>query len=85
LETNMHALKSLVLLLSLVAVAAAEGPKSPAPSTQPVNKYCMVQGPPHECDQTVTYVHEGKTYGFCCPDCIEIFKKDPAKYLAKAK
>lgn len=27
--------------------------------------------------------HEGKTYYFCCEDCVGDFQKDPAKYLAK--
>lgn len=27
--------------------------------------------------------HEGKTYYFCCEDCVADFQKDPAKYLAK--
>lgn len=31
------------------------------------------------------YVHEDKTYYFCCPDCIESFKKDPSKYTSKIK
>jgi P-type Cu+ transporter len=29
-----------------------------------------------------SYVHEGKTYYFCCPSCREKFKTDPARYLA---
>jgi len=32
---------------------------------------------------TVTVEHEGVTYALCCADCVEPFKKDPAKYLAK--
>ena len=27
-----------------------------------------------------SYVHEGKTYYFCCAGCVEEFKKDPEKY-----
>lgn len=27
--------------------------------------------------------HEGKTYYFCCEDCVGDFQKDPAKYLSK--
>jgi len=26
---------------------------------------------------------EGKTYFFCCDDCVADFQKDPAKYVAK--
>jgi heme/copper-type cytochrome/quinol oxidase subunit 2 len=31
------------------------------------------------------YTYEGKTYYFCCPICIEEFKKDPQKYISKIK
>lgn len=27
--------------------------------------------------------HDGKTYFFCCEDCVAEFKADPAKFLAK--
>ena len=32
-----------------------------------------------------SYVYEGKTYYFCCPMCIEEFKKNPQKYISKIK
>ncbi|MDP8258529.1 MAG: YHS domain-containing protein [Candidatus Aadella gelida] len=32
-----------------------------------------------------SYTYEGKIYYFCCPGCIEEFKKDPAKYISKIK
>ncbi len=32
----------------------------------------------------VTYEHEGKTYFFCNPYCLEKFKAEPAKYLTGA-
>ncbi len=25
--------------------------------------------------------HDGKYYGFCCPDCAPAFEKNPAKYI----
>ena len=28
--------------------------------------------------------HEGKTYYFCCPDCIQRFEADPAQYTQPA-
>ena len=61
-----------------------------APTTQAsaalaiVNQYCAVDGD-HKIDPKVTTVHEGKTIGFCCEDCIPTFKKEPAKYLASLK
>jgi YHS domain-containing protein len=56
----------------------------PAISSVPVNKFCPVD-PKSPIDPKVTYVYNGKTYGFCCEDCIKEFKKDPAKYAAEAK
>lgn len=35
---------------------------------KPINKELFVE-------------HEGKKVYFCCPGCIDIFKKDPAKYV----
>lgn len=32
-----------------------------------------------------SYVYEGKTYYFCCPMCIEEFKKAPQMYISKIK
>jgi YHS domain-containing protein len=56
----------------------------PAVSSVPVNKYCPVD-PTSVIDPKVTYMYNGKTYGFCCKDCIAEFKKNPAKYAADAK
>lgn len=28
--------------------------------------------------------YKGKTYYFCCPDCVEKFKKEPNKYITNA-
>ena len=61
-----------------------------APSTQaaakPVNKFCAVEKE-NEIDlkHGGTYVYKGKTIGFCCPDCIDEFKKDPDKYVKNMK
>jgi YHS domain-containing protein len=49
-----------------------------------VNKTCPVGG--ETVDPAVAVVmHEGKPIGFCCAECIEPFKKDPAKYAAAIK
>lgn len=29
--------------------------------------------------------YKGKTYYFCCPDCVGKFNKEPEKYISKAK
>jgi len=68
----------------LIAADAKSDPKKPAtqPTTQPakpVNKNCAVEQD-HEADPKVTYSWNGKTYAFCCKDCIDEFKKNPEKY-----
>ncbi len=68
----------------LVAADLQKDAKKPAtqPTTQPakvVNKNCAVEQD-HEADPKVTYVWNGKTYAFCCKDCIDEFKKNPQKY-----
>lgn len=32
-----------------------------------------------------SYTYEDKTYYFCCPMCIDEFKKEPQKYISKIK
>ncbi len=49
------------------------------------NKICPVTGEKIEAGEgmtPVTYEYEGKIYNFCCPECIDIFKSDPKKYIA---
>lgn len=40
---------------------------------------CPVSGEP--VDESVSFTLEGKTYGFCCKDCVDQFKENPAKFL----
>lgn len=58
------------------SVAAAVDPK-------PVNTVCPVSGKP--VDPAHTVVFEGKTIGFCCPNCPKPFLANPAKYKDKLK
>ncbi|GMV98370.1 MAG: YHS domain-containing protein [Phycisphaerae bacterium] len=44
-------------------------------------KNCPVGG--HAIDPAVYTEYEGKKVYFCCPKCIDKFKSDPAKYMAK--
>ena len=41
---------------------------------------CPVMGGAANKDNS--YTHEGKTYYFCCPWCIEEFKKNPQAYIS---
>jgi YHS domain-containing protein len=69
-------------------VGNAGGQPATRPATQPVvvavNKFCPVM-PEDAIDPEVTYVHNGKTYAFCCSNCIDDFKKDPEKFAKAAK
>lgn len=47
------------------------------------NKVCPVSGEKIDERLKATYEYEGKVYNFCCPACIEEFKKEPAKYIKK--
>ena len=48
------------------------------------NKICPVLGNPVAAggvgEAAVKFEWNGKIYNFCCPMCIEEFKKDPEKY-----
>jgi len=48
---------------------------------QEMNKICPVMG--GEAQKNVNYEYKGKMYYFCCPNCVETFKKDPEKYIKK--
>jgi YHS domain-containing protein len=49
------------------------------------NKICPVSGEKIDQKLKATYEYEGKIYNFCCPMCVEEFKKDPHKYIEKIK
>lgn len=47
------------------------------------NKICPVLNEKIDEKSKVTYEYEDKIYNFCCPACIDEFKKDPGKYIKK--
>jgi YHS domain-containing protein len=49
------------------------------------NKICPVSGEKINDKTKATYEYEGKIYNFCCPACIDEFKKDPDKYIKKVE
>jgi YHS domain-containing protein len=81
-------------IIGCVGIASLTGTRvraaDPAPTTQksvdptPVNKMCAVEND-QPIDPSVTAVYNGKTYAFCCKDCVAKFKADPEKYAANAK
>ena len=65
------------------ATQTAVCPMEASAATQPVdvgNTKCVIETK-DDVTAGVTYVHENKTYHFCCKDCIKTFKADPAKYI----
>ena len=65
----------------------------PAPTTPPAapsatlaadEATCPVRGEIHKKADMIAYDYQGKTYYFCCQDCVDKFKADPQKYLKPA-
>jgi hypothetical protein len=80
---------SVLVAATVVGVAMGDHhEKAPGPATTqssaPVNKFCAVMKE-HDADPEVFVIHEGKKIAFCCKDCIDPFKEDPAKYLRELK
>lgn len=73
-----------VLTLGGLAIAQATRPATQPAAGAPVNKFCAVV-PGDPIDPTVFIMHDNKKIAFCCADCIDEFKKDPAKYLKTMK
>ena len=67
------------------AKAPAEEAKPAADEAKPAASgdlaSCPVLGTTMPKDQMIKYEHEGKTYYFCCQDCVDKFKADPEKYI----
>ena len=42
---------------------------------------CPVLGTTMSKDKMIPYEYKGKTYYFCCPPCVEKFKKNPEEYI----
>jgi len=49
------------------------------------NKICPVTGEKINEATKATYEYQGKIYNFCCPVCIDEFKKDPEKFIKKVE
>ncbi len=70
---------ALVLGTSTILLAEEPAPAKPYPLDT-----CLVSGAKlGSMGEPPVIVHEGQEIKFCCSHCIEPFKKDPAKYLAK--
>jgi YHS domain-containing protein len=49
------------------------------------NKICPVTGEKIDDKSKASYEYQGKIYNFCCAMCIDVFKKDPQKYIKKVE
>jgi YHS domain-containing protein len=74
----------LVCCLLTAGAFAADEKKAPDKKPKPVNTTCPVTDEKVDPDVATT-TYKGKTIGFCCPDCIKDFNKDPAKYMKKVE
>ena len=76
---------TLILLLTGIAYAAEQGntAEQVKKAEEVGNKICPVSGEKIDENTKVTYEYKGKIYNFCCPMCVEEFKKDPGKYIEK--
>ena len=77
---------TLILLLIAGAAYAAEQANTAEQvknAEDAGNKVCPVSGEKIDENMNQPYEYKGKIYNFCCPVCIEEFKKDPEKYIDK--
>ncbi len=72
------------VLMVLGGVIWAAGPSTQPAEKKPINKMCAVNTK-DEVDPNVTLEYKGQIIGFCCEDCVPLFKKDPEKYMKDLK
>lgn len=85
-ELDMKQISMLILVLvSLFApiTASAESPSSTPAILDVRYTECPIMGGKALPD--VATIYQNKVYHFCCPSCIDAFKKDPAAAIAKIK
>ncbi len=66
-------------------VAGVAGQTASKEAVNVGNKICPVTGEKVDEKTKTTYEYQGKIYNFCCPACIDEFKKDPDKYIKKVE
>ncbi|MDP3789321.1 MAG: YHS domain-containing protein [Candidatus Omnitrophota bacterium] len=79
---------SLVTVMFILGIAVLAGPVGQASAEEAINagnKICPVSGEKINEKTKATYEYEGKIYNFCCPMCIDSFKKEPQKYIEKVE
>ena len=86
MRKNLFILVAVGMIMGLVISAYAQYDSDQAKVVQNKfievgNKICPVMGEKIDEQSKETYEYQGKIYNFCCPMCIEQFKKDPEKYI----
>jgi len=66
-------------------VAGVAGQTAAKEAVNVGNKICPVTGDKIDEKTKTTYEYQGKIYNFCCPVCIDEFKKNPDKYIKKVE
>jgi YHS domain-containing protein len=93
MRTNLAMVLTAAMIVSLALAAVGCKNETAAPSSsaktpgQPATpavaeiaqKTCPVR-PGEKIDPTIFVEYNGRKIYFCCPDCIPVFQKDPAKY-----
>lgn len=76
---------AVMVILGIGKVSFAQTPEEPSKfaAVEVGNKICPVSGEKIDEKMKATYEYKGKIYNFCCPMCIDEFKKDPGKYIKK--
>lgn len=69
-----------VCALALLVAACDGGGQGGAPKGK-AQTTCPVKG--EKINKEIFTDHEGKRVYFCCPECVEQFKKEPQKYIKK--
>ncbi len=62
---------------------AAEPPMMERPLAGKTQEACPVQG--GKINKNIYTDYKGQRIYFCCPECPDIFRKDPEKYLQKMR
>ena len=55
--------------------------RGPSPAALPVDPVCGMTVDP--ATARASGLHDGRTYYFCCPSCMQKFQADPQRYLRR--
>lgn len=77
---SSHRIVSVRLFLTVVGLGASASVASAGQT--PINTMCPVMQE-EQIDPDITVTYKGRTIGFCCDRCVDRFKNDPEKYVAR--